>query len=219
MPKTSIEPHRFIVLASGFGSNLEAILQFFEQPEKKGICSAVICDKKVYALERAKKYNIPSYLVESKNYKNRDQFDRALMKIIDQYRPKLIVLAGFMRILTPSFVHAYQKRLINIHPSLLPKYTGLNTHQRAIDARDQRHGTSVHFVIAALDSGPLIAQESLLLFENESSDDLGKRVQQLEYQLYPKIIHLCLTDQIVTKNDQVFYQQKALKVPLQFTMK
>jgi len=204
-----------VVLVSGNGSNLQAIIEYLKYNKEIGVVSAVISNKaSAFALERAKAHSIDAIFVDPKDFNTREDYDLKLATIAEIYNPTLIVLAGFMRILSRQFVCQFKGRLINIHPSLLPKYTGLNTHTRAIENNDIKHGTSVHFVTEELDGGPLIAQAELNLIENESSRALADRVQSLEYKLYPWVIELFLQGQIVQVSNGVKYKNKTLAHPL-----
>lgn len=175
-----------VVLISGSGSNLQALIDAVEKEEIIGSIKAVISNKaKVLGIERAKKAGIDTHIVDHKKYANRDVFDGELIRQIEQYKPDLIILAGFMRILTESFVRRYEGKMLNIHPSLLPKYPGLNTHQRALDAGDKEHGVTVHFVTAELDSGPNIIQATVPLLKQDTAETLAKRIQQQEHIIYP----------------------------------
>ncbi|MCG6450821.1 phosphoribosylglycinamide formyltransferase, partial [Vibrio parahaemolyticus] len=140
-----------------------------------------------YGLERAKKAGAAAIFIDPKAFETRDAFDYALMQQIDEYQPDLIVLAGYMRILSNEFVRHYLGRMINLHPSLLPKYPGLNTYQRAIHAGDEEHGTSVHFVTEQLDGGPVILQARVPIFDEDTVETLTKRVQSQEYRIYPLV--------------------------------
>lgn len=172
-----------VVLISGNGSNLQAIIDA-EIP-----IAAVISNRAdAFGLTRAKHAHIPSYVINHKEYPTRDDFDQALIQQIDAFRPDLVVLAGFMRILTPHFVQHYHGRLINIHPSLLPKYKGLDTHQRVLAEKEIEHGISIHYVTAELDGGPIIAQAKLNILPNDTEESLATRIHQLEHELYPRII-------------------------------
>ncbi|GAM57331.1 phosphoribosylglycinamide formyltransferase [Vibrio ishigakensis] len=176
---------KIVVLISGNGSNLQAIIDACAKGEIDGQVSAVISNRTdAYGLERAKQATIPSHTLSHKDYSDRESFDAEVMKIIDTYQPDLIVLAGYMRILSEGFVNRYLGKMINIHPSLLPKYPGLNTHQRAIDAGDSEHGSSVHFVTPELDSGPIIEQIKVAIEPQESAESLMAKVQKAEHQLY-----------------------------------
>ncbi|TWH64745.1 phosphoribosylglycinamide formyltransferase-1 [Azomonas agilis] len=176
-----------VVLISGNGSNLQALLDS-QTPEHPLRISAVISNRAdAYGLERAAQANVPTQVLNHKDFSSREDFDAALIQLIDQYQPHLVVLAGFMRILSAGFVEHYQGRLLNIHPSLLPKYKGLETHRRALEAGEPEHGCSVHFVSAELDGGPVIAQARLRVWPNESVDTLAHRVHELEHQIYPMV--------------------------------
>lgn len=175
-----------VVLISGSGSNLQALINQSLQGNLNVDIKAVISNKEsAYGLERARKAGIPALSLDHKTFDSREAFDEALQKLIDGYQPQLIILAGFMRILTDTFTAHYEGRMLNIHPSLLPKYKGLNTHQRAIDAGDQEHGVSVHFVSADLDAGAVILQAKTLIDQGETPDSLAGKVHQLEHIIYP----------------------------------
>lgn len=136
----------------------------------------------------AEEQTIPTAVVVSKNYHARDEFDAALQKKIDQFSPDLIVLAGFMRMLTPQFVQHYAGRIVNIHPSLLPKFTGLHTHRQVLQAGDSEHGATVHVVTAELDRGPILGQVRVPVLPNDTEDSLASRVLAQEHILYPQVI-------------------------------
>jgi len=177
-----------VVLISGNGSNLQAILDACESTITTGKVTAVFSNKsEAYGLERAKKAGAAAVFVDPKAFETRDAFDHSLMQQIDNYSPDLIVLAGYMRILSGEFVRHYLGRMINIHPSLLPKYPGLNTYQRAIHAGDEDHGTSVHFVTEQLDGGPVIFQARVPILDDDSVDSLTPRVQAQEHRIYPLV--------------------------------
>ncbi len=177
---------RVVVLISGSGSNLQALIDGVADNSLPIDLVAVISNRpEVMGLERATKANIPAEVLDHKAFADRESFDRALMDKIDSYQPDLIVLAGFMRILTPEFTQHYLGRMLNIHPSLLPKFQGLHTHQRAIDAGEKRHGVTVHFVTAELDGGPAIVQASVPVLAEDDANSLAKRVQRQEHVIYP----------------------------------
>lgn len=181
---------RIVVLISGNGSNLQAVIDACEANKINGDVVAVISNKPdVYGLERATSHNITASVVNHKSYDSREEYDVQLKLEIDKHQPDLVVLAGFMRILTPQFVEHYEGRMLNIHPSLLPKYQGLNTHQRAIDAGDDVHGVSVHFVTAELDGGPVILQAKVPVFPEDNCDDLSARVHEQEHRIYPLVVN------------------------------
>ncbi len=175
-----------VVLISGSGSNLQALLDHFaDQPERARISAVISNRADAYGLERAKAAGVPAHVLSHRDYPDRPSFDRALAEVINRYQPDLVVLAGFMRILTPEFTDRYTGRLFNIHPSLLPKYKGLDTHQRALDAGDTEHGCSVHFVTSELDGGPVIIQARTPILPGDSAENLAQRVHQLEHRIYP----------------------------------
>lgn len=175
-----------VVLISGSGSNLQAIIDSIQPEENSATIAAVISNKPgVYGLERAQKADIPTHVVDHREFSQRELFDAKLISQIDQYEPDLIVLAGFMRILTSDFVRRYEGRMLNIHPSLLPLYPGLDTHQRALDAGDTEHGVTVHFVTSELDSGPNIIQAKVEVLKQDTAETLSSRVQSLEHVIYP----------------------------------
>lgn len=175
-----------VVLISGSGSNLQALLDHFaDQPDKARISAVISNRADAYGLERARAADVPTHVVSHHDFPDRSSFDQAMAKQIDRYQPDLVILAGFMRILTPEFTDHYTGRLFNIHPSLLPRHKGLNTHQRALDAGDREHGCSVHFVTSELDGGPVIIQARTAIRPGDDADSLAQRVHQLEHQIYP----------------------------------
>lgn len=180
---------KIVVLISGNGSNLQAMLEQSQAGHLGGEIVAVISNKNdAYGLTRAQAAGIATQVVANTDFSDRLSFDTALIKAIDEYQPNLVVLAGFMRILTPEFVRHYQHRLLNIHPSLLPRYQGLHTHQQAIAAADAEHGCSVHFVTDELDGGPVILQARVPVFEDDDVASLAERVQVQEHAIYPLTI-------------------------------
>ncbi|GAA0833276.1 MULTISPECIES: phosphoribosylglycinamide formyltransferase [Marinomonas] len=175
-----------VVLISGSGSNLQALIDQSLQGKLDITISAVVSNKAdAFGLERARKAGIPTHVLDHKSFGSREEFDQSLQEVIDQYQPKLVVLAGFMRILTDSFTRHYEGRMLNIHPSLLPKYKGLDTHQRAIDANDKEHGVSVHFVSAELDAGSVIVQARTQIEATDTADSLAEKIHKLEHVIYP----------------------------------
>lgn len=179
-------PCNVVVLISGSGSNLQALIDSVAHDGNPARIAAVICNRAgAHGLERAKQAGIATELLDHKQFDGREAFDAALIQAIDAHQPDLVVLAGFMRILTPGFVQHYAGRLLNIHPSLLPKHKGLHTHQRAIEAGDSEHGCSVHFVTEELDGGPLVVQAVLPVMADDTAESLARRVHQQEHQIYP----------------------------------
>lgn len=185
----SRERLRVVVLISGRGSNLQAIIDATRDTQCPFELSAVISNRpQAPGLIYAERANIAARVVDHKSHAGREKFDSALAEAIDAFNPGLVVLAGFMRILTPGFVEHYDERLINIHPSLLPQFPGLDTHQRAITSGAREHGASVHFVSAGLDSGPLIAQARVPVLPGDDADALAARVLEQEHKILPEVI-------------------------------
>lgn len=192
-----------VVLISGSGSNLQAILDACKAGFIAGRVSAVISNKAgVFGLTRAADAGVAAQVLDHKQYADRASYDVALCQAIDQHQPDLVVLAGFMRILTPEFVAHYSGRLLNIHPSLLPKYQGLNTHQRAIDAGDTVHGCSVHFVTAELDGGPVVLQAKVPVFPEDDAAAVAARVHEQEHRIYPLVVRWFCQDRLQQQADK-----------------
>ncbi len=182
------EPLPIVVLISGNGSNLQAIIKAAEQGLAVDIRAVISNRSDAFGLERARKANIPTHVIPHLQFSNRQVFEDALLQQIDYYQPQLVVLAGFMRRLTADFVKHYRARMINIHPSLLPKYPGLDTHQRALAAKDAQHGVTIHYVNEQVDGGPIICQASLDILTDDTQDSLLPRIHQLEHRLYPLVL-------------------------------
>jgi len=198
-----------IVLISGGGSNLQSIIDNAELINLD--IQAVISNKaNAYGLERANNANITTHILDHLPFPSREEFDQALGKLIDQHNPQIIILAGFMRILTEEFTKKYAGKLLNIHPSLLPKFQGLNTHQRAIDAGEKKHGASIHFVTPELDGGPIIAQSSVDVLDGDTAKSLAERVLIEEHKLFPKVIHWFTQGRLALKNNQALFDGKPL---------
>ncbi|AVD84425.1 phosphoribosylglycinamide formyltransferase [Pseudomonas sp. SWI6] len=179
-----------VVLLSGSGSNLQALIDSSRIDGSPVRIGAVISNRAdAYGLQRAAAAGIDTAVLDHKGFDGREAFDAALMARIDSFAPDLVVLAGFMRILSGDFVRHYQGRLLNIHPSLLPKYKGLHTHQRALEAGDAEHGCSVHFVTEELDGGPLVVQAVVPVASDDSVETLAQRVHHQEHQIYPLAVH------------------------------
>lgn len=190
----SSKPNNIVILISGAGSNMAAIVRAAQEQDWQGAfgarIAAVISNRPHAAgLQVAQAMGVIMGVLDHQSFDSREAFDTALMQQIDSYQPALVVLAGFMRILTPGFVQHYAGRLINIHPSLLPAFPGLHTHQRAIDAGCAEAGCTVHQVTAELDHGPLLAQAAVPVLPGDSADTLAARVQAQEHLLYPQAIH------------------------------
>ena len=195
---------RIVILISGRGSNMESMMRTAAAQRWSAQIAAVISNKPDAAgLEIARAAGIPTAVVNHRDYAGREPFDAALAAAIDPYQPNLVVLAGFMRILTDTFVNHFAGRLINIHPSLLPSFIGLDTHQRAIDAGVKFHGATVHFVTPELDHGPIIAQAVVPVHPNDDAETLAARVLEQEHQIYPRAVLDLLEGRLVLKNGRV----------------
>ena len=209
--KKNTDVCRVVVLISGDGSNLQALINAQQQGMLTIEFSAVISNRtEAFGLKRAAYMGIPYQVVDHRDYIDRASFDKALAIAIEKYQPDLIVLAGFMRILTGDFVKTYTGRILNIHPSLLPKYQGLHTHQRVLDAGDDIHGATVHFVTESLDGGPAIIQASVSVVDEDDVDTLATRVQQQEHIIYPIAVEWFATKQLQLKNNIVQLNHETL---------
>ncbi|MFL6676569.1 MAG: phosphoribosylglycinamide formyltransferase [Massilia sp.] len=193
-----------VVLISGRGSNMEAIVRAAEAEKWPARIAAVISNKPDAAgLAFAQACGIPTAVVPSKQYPTRAGFDAALQQVIDGFSPDLVVLAGFMRILTAPFVEHYAGRMLNIHPSLLPLFPGLKTHQQALDARALEHGATVHFVTAELDHGPAVAHARVDVLPGDTAESLAARVLVEEHKLYPRAVRAFVEDRLSIENGEV----------------
>ena len=177
-----------VILISGNGSNLQSIIDNADRIDLQISC-VISNNKNAFGLKRAKSSKLRTSIVDPELYNSKEAFDRELISIIQQHGVELIVLAGYMRVLTPLFVSHYFGKILNIHPSLLPKFPGLNTHQRAINASEKAHGVSVHFVTKELDGGPIINQESVIIDNSDTEETLSMKVLKKEHVIYPKVIH------------------------------
>ena len=177
-----------VVLISGNGSNLQSIIDKANSIDLT-ICCVISNKTDAFGLKRAAKVGIPFKAIDEKLFNSKLGFDQELIKVIENYQPEVIILAGYMRILSADFISKYFGKILNIHPSLLPKFKGLNTNQRAIDALEKRHGASVHFVTEKLDGGPVIAQDFVRIDSTDDAQTLAKKVLDKEHALYPKTIH------------------------------
>ncbi|MFZ6722572.1 phosphoribosylglycinamide formyltransferase [Undibacterium sp. Ji49W] len=180
---------KIVILISGRGSNMQAIVEAAAKQQWPAQIAAVISNRAdAGGLDYAASRGIPTAVVVSKQFPSREAFDAALRAKIDEFAPDLVVLAGFMRILTAGFVEHYAGRMLNIHPSLLPSFIGLATHQQAIDAGVKLHGVTVHFVTAELDHGPIVAQAAVPVLYDDTEDSLSHRVLEQEHQIYPRAV-------------------------------
>ncbi len=184
---------RLVILISGRGSNMQSIIRAIEAGELQADIAAVISNRPDAAgLQTASAAGIATQVINHRDFDSREAFDQQLAREIDGYQPDYVILAGFMRILTAAFVEHFADRLINIHPSLLPKFKGLHTHQRAIEAGEREHGASVHFVTAELDDGPIILQAKVPVLKGDTPETLAARVLIEEHKLYPDALKLLI---------------------------
>mgnify|MGYP005981452939 CR=1 FL=1 len=202
---------KIVVLISGSGSNLQAIIDACQQRRIDGTIEAVFSNKAdAYGLERARAAGIAAFALAPGDYPDREAYDHALMAQIDEHAPDLVVLAGYMRILSPAFVTHYRGRLLNIHPSLLPKYPGLHTHRQALDNGDREHGTSVHFVTEELDGGPVILQANVPIFEGDDEETVIARVQHQEHAIYPLVIGWFMDGRLAMRDNTAWLDEQPL---------
>ena len=200
------------VLLSGNGTNFQAIIDSIEKGQLKAAIKIVISNNKdAFGLQRAKKHNIKNLCIDHRDFEDRESYDLRLMETLEQESVDYIVLAGFMRILGPNFIRNFPKKIINIHPSLLPKYPGLNTHKKVLENKDKEHGVTVHLVDEGLDSGPIIGFIKVKVEDGEKESNLENRIHKLEHYIYPKILSEFQEGRISTidnkiKIDDVFHK-------------
>ena len=208
-----------VVLVSGSGSNLQAIIDSIAAGHLKARIAGVLSNKAdAYGLVRAQQAGIATAVLAHTAYADRESFDAAMMAKIDDWQPDVVVLAGFMRILTPGFVQHFEGRLVNIHPSLLPKYKGLHTHQRALENGDAEHGCSVHFVSAELDGGPVIGQAVVPVLPGDNETLLTERVHKSEHRLYPEVLVLMADGRLVYRDGLPWLDGKKLDTPVRLDL-
>lgn len=202
---------RTVVLISGSGSNLQALIDACANADYPAEVVAVISNRAdVYGLTRAQNHGIPTEVLDHRRFDSREAFDVALQQLIDSYTPDLVVLAGFMRILTSEFVTHYLGRMLNIHPSLLPLYPGLHTHRRALEAGDTSHGATVHFVTPELDGGPAVVQATVPVEAGDTEEILAKRVLTKEHVIYPLAVRWFAEGKLVLKEGKAFFEGELL---------
>ncbi|MDF1692154.1 MAG: phosphoribosylglycinamide formyltransferase [Zhongshania sp.] len=205
-------PCKLVILLSGSGSNLQAFIDASSDGRLPNveICAVISNKAQAFGLERAKQAGIATACIDHTQFASREAFDAELQACIDSYHADLVVLAGFMRILTPGFVRHYIGRLINIHPSLLPKYPGLHTHQRALDAGDSEAGATVHFVTEELDGGPAIIQAKIPVFAGDDAAALAARVLSKEHTIYPLAASWFAEGRLVLQNSKAVFDEQIL---------
>ena len=202
----------FAVLISGNGSNLQAMIDAIKGNQIYGKICCVLSNKEdANGLQRAQEVKIPTEVVSNKDFETREDFDTEMVRVLSIYNPDLVVLAGFMRILSPVFINAFPGKILNIHPSLLPKYPGLNTHERVLESSDNIHGITVHFVDESLDGGPICAQSSLEI-TTRSVKQLEQQIHKLEHELYPKVVSWFGEGLLRLNEGKVYFENRELKI-------
>ena len=202
----------FAVLISGNGSNLQAMIDAIKGNQIYGKICCVLSNKEdANGLQRAQEVKIPTEVVSNKDFETREDFDTEMVRVLSIYNPDLVVLAGFMRILSPVFINAFPGKILNIHPSLLPKYPGLNTHERVLESSDNIHGITVHFVDESLDGGPICAQSSLEI-TTRSVKQLEQQIHKLEHELYPKVVSWFGEGLLRLIEGKVYFENRELKI-------
>ncbi len=193
-----------VILISGRGSNMEAIVKAAQNEAWPAKIAAVISNRpEAGGLDFAKSHGIETAVLDHRSFKDRASFDAKLVELIDSYKPDLVVLAGFMRILTGDFVRHYEGRLLNIHPSLLPLFPGLHTHEQALEAGVSEHGATVHFVTEALDHGPMVIQASVPVLPGDTPDTLAQRVLKQEHVIYPRAVRWFIDNRLSISENRV----------------
>lgn len=205
-----------VILISGTGSNMQRLAELAQAGELPIEIKAVVSDRiDAKGLQTAASMGIATYTLSPKQFSERALFDAALADVVAGYAPQLIILAGFMRILGGNFIPRFADRMLNIHPSLLPKYRGLHTHQRALAAGDTEHGVSVHFVTEELDGGPVVMQARIPVLPDDSADSLAKRVLQQEHRIFPDTIRLVASGRLKSMNGRAWLDGEELTQPIQ----
>lgn len=194
---TSTNNKRLVILISGSGTNMLNIAEHCTQERIAGQVVAVIANKAdAGGLVKAAELGLPTAVLAHNTFDSREAYDQALAQLVESFQPDVVVLAGFMRILTADFAERFKGRILNVHPSLLPKYKGLHTHQRALENGDSEHGVSIHFVTEELDGGPVVLQAKIPIFDGDTIDDLQERVHEQEYRIYPLVVNWLCTERL-----------------------
>ena len=206
-----------VVIISGNGSNLQSIIDAIESHQINARISLVISNNpEAYGLIRASKHNIEHQIIDHRQFDDRALFDQALLEAVNQQQPDFIVLAGFMRILGTAFIQTYQNRIFNIHPSILPDYKGLNTHQRALENGESEFGVSIHIVTAELDDGPVLLCGRYPVEADDTVSDLQLRGHALEHQMYPQLLQWVCNRDLQISETSIMFKQKELLEPIEF---
>ncbi|WP_373767912.1 phosphoribosylglycinamide formyltransferase [Glaesserella sp.] len=200
-----------VIMISGNGSNLQKIIEAQQAGRIKGnICGVISNQASAYGLERAKQANIPTFVFERRDFATSLDMDRAIVAQIEVLHADLIVMAGYMKILTAEFTRRFDGKILNIHPSLLPKYPGLHTHQRAMEAGEQEHGMSIHFVNEEVDGGAIVLQAKVPIYPDDELDDVIERVYEQEHRCYPLVIQWFCTDRLYLKDGYAYLDNQRL---------
>jgi phosphoribosylglycinamide formyltransferase 1 len=212
------EPLALAILISGSGSNLQAIIDAIEGGRLDAKIKTVVCNNpQAYGLQRAARHGLPTRVIDHRDFPEREQYDATLRAYLQPLAPDFIVLAGYMRILSPAFIDAFENRIINIHPSLLPAYKGLDTHRRALANGESVHGVSIHLVTAELDDGPILLQASYPIEAGDSVEDLQARGHRLEHQMYPRLLGWISENKLnIDEDGRILYEHSPLEKPLVF---
>jgi phosphoribosylglycinamide formyltransferase 1 len=200
------------VLVSGSGTNLQAIIEAIEAGKIEGkICIVISDNPDAYAIKRAKKYNIKTQYINYKEFSNREEYDKKIISVLKEKDCDLVVLAGYMKILTPYFINAYKNKIMNIHPALLPSFPGLHVQKKAIDHGVKVSGCTVHFVDEGLDSGPIIIQQVVEVKDDDTEESLAERILREEHRIYPRAIQLFSEGKLIIKGRRIFIKEENLK--------
>ncbi|MEE8366352.1 MAG: phosphoribosylglycinamide formyltransferase [Gammaproteobacteria bacterium] len=206
-----------VVLISGNGSNLQSIIDATESGRLKArICSVISNEPDAYGLKRAEIHKIENQVIDHRSFTSRKAFDQALHRSIRSFEPDYLVLAGFMRILGSAFIQANVDKILNIHPSLLPAYKGLDTHQRVIENNETEHGVSIHLVTPELDGGPIIIQGRYPIDASDTLADLKRRGHQLEHRMYPLVLQWLSEGKLQIRDNSIVFEQHPLREPIEF---
>ena len=199
------------VLASGRGTNLQAIIEAIEEGKIEGRISIVISDNQdAFALKRAEQHNIETQYINFRKFKDREDYDKEIIKFLKEKKVELVVLAGYMRILTQYFINAYKDKIINIHPALLPSFSGLHAQRQAVECGAKVSGCTVHFVDEGVDSGPIILQKAVEVKDDDTEESLAERILKEEHQIYPRAIQLFSEGRLIIKGRKVFIKKRSI---------
>ncbi len=206
-----------VIIISGNGSNLQSIIDAIENGRLDAhICAVISNNADAYGLQRAANHGIESIVIDHRQFQSRNAFDQELLHRVNHYQPNFVVLAGFMRILGSDFIQAYEHKILNIHPSVLPRYKGLNTHQRALDNNETEHGVSIHLVTAELDDGPILLQARYSVDSGDSVEDLQNKGHALEHRMYPVILQWLSTGDLQIRGDSIVYKNQNIHQAIDF---